>query len=92
MATTTYQKTSDNQFANRAFLNEGVRGVKCLAAGISKVVWEHLSEDHKATLSEWRMGVSDGEYIGTIEVYENGAMNAFRKSGGLVIGYWAYRP
>lgn len=88
-----YQPVSDIQADNNGFLADGVRGIKCIAAGSETIVAEHLNTRQKLLLAQLKDNINTpDEYLGTVELYENGAMNVFHKRDRLVIGYWAYRP
>lgn len=77
---------------NRAFLRQGVQKQACVAAGTLEVVSDLLSPPAFDALLRIIDGLFADEALGTVELYANGAFNAYRKRGGRVTGFYIYRP
>lgn len=82
------------QARNRAFLRAGVEGVQCLYAGPADKA-PLTREQSYAVVSVISNRLFPDEALGTVEVYANGALNVFGRTGsGLgtrVFGAWAVR-
>jgi hypothetical protein len=93
---TTFHLANLRQAENNTILRMGVEGVKCLGT-IKGEMQEgdfQLTDDQiieLAGVDNFMMKI-DGAENGTIEVYENEAMNVFLKAHGQVIGYAIIRP
>jgi hypothetical protein len=91
-----FRPVRDKQADNRSALAEGVKGIKCTHVGS----YSDLLEEGALTLSQIQtldsvgnvLSRSVGVEMGTIEVYENGAMNVYLKEEGRVTQYVIYRP
>lgn len=86
---TRYDVTT-SQYENNAALAKGTKGSKCIFAGR---LWElpAVEPDQVEALMMISHGLSPWETMGTIEVYENGAMNIFLRKDFVVFGYALYR-
>lgn len=91
-----FREVSSNPRHNVATLAEGVKGVVCTSAvsmvdtiNSNMLSTEQLNCVQKA---EEILARVPGAYIGTIELYENAAMNLYIKDRGKVIGYVLVRP
>jgi len=88
-----FHEVSPRQADNRAALAEGVKGVRCKAAASAAEVLPLIEQDQLEALAHMDNTLMKMENIGmgTIEVYENGALNVYIKRDRQVVGYMLYR-
>ena len=93
---TTFHQVKRNPAENRAILSEGVQGVRCISASslveTSNAGFLTTRQLDAIQQIEGVLGNDSELYIGTVEVYDNGAMNLFVKARGNVVGYVTWRP
>lgn len=83
--------TDEDRMANIAFLAEGVKGVTVIFAGcFSDALLSSLPGGETALMTIQRRCCPD-EYIGSVELYANGAINAYLRRTGLLVPTGMFR-
>ena len=87
----TYHAISADQQARRMVLAEGVKGIKCTYAGPVVGMDGRTVPDGEGNRFDLAAVIPSGCNIGSVEIYANGAVNAFVKRDGQTVGIVTWR-
>lgn len=80
---------SDDKSKNRSLLTDGVQGISCIYVG---PVEDAPTQDYKVWEQVYSL-LQPGQFVSSVEVYANGAINAYVKQQGgkPALGFVRYR-